>query len=196
MNSEHHRDNIIGNTEASILFTTIGIGHVEVNGRDYWVQLFGNKLNKELNQTGSIESTKTIEVTIPEEKIDYKEILVNPNDTDIILDKTESYNFFIKNKPIITINGFDILLNTDDLIIESSNKNIVDVNSYSIKSVNGNSGKTDITLKYNNEIFIYHVSIIGEDKVIINEYPVNNVYLSNNLLLPINQNTIKRKREN
>ena len=78
MNSVHHRENIMAETNASKLFTTIGIGHVSVNGRDYWVQLFGNKLNSELNKTGVVNETKEVEVIIPDGKLDFSKSLINP----------------------------------------------------------------------------------------------------------------------
>ena len=194
MNSIHHRENIMGSTEASKLFITIGIGHANVNGRDYWVQLFGNKLNTELTRIGSIVDTKSIEVIIPEGKLDFSKSVVKSFGTTIKLNcqKTESYDLFYQNKPIISLKGFDVLLNWDDFQIISSDINIIKIvknsddeklNSYIIKSIYGKSGSADIILRYNNVDYIYHINTIDFDLEQYNELVTDTRKVNNNSLV-------------
>ncbi len=167
MNSPGHCANIMGyeydGKDYSKYFTTIGIGHIEVNGTNYWVQLFSTNSTGTEDRTGSIEVTPKVEVD--EKYIDIESSArANPGDTinlEVPKEGTSYNNMFVYNTPVTKNKGWPNAKTpflATDFIWSSTDTSIVEVNEQG-QMIPRKAGKADVIAKLGNITYTYHIVV-------------------------------------
>ena len=146
MNSTGHRGNILSSN-----FTSIGIGHIQVNGTNYWVQCFGTGKAEvpQRQQTGTI--TKTYKVQTVEDSISFR--FSNNSDVELKIGQQTSkelynYNTWVYSK----IEG-------NSAKWSSSNTKVATVDNYGKVSAVG-IGDAVITAQIGSKTASYNVYVL------------------------------------
>lgn len=129
MNSEGHRANILGG------YKSIGIGCVEVNGRYYWVQCFGNAVNSRAKKSDYPDRNRRRQVQVKKDAEHYKASFKIPK-TKITVGETV--------KPKVYWDGME--LKKSAVTVKSSNPSVCQVKNGAIKGIR--KGTARITIYY------------------------------------------------
>ena len=168
MNSTGHRANILNKDVKAI-----GVGHINVNGRNYWVQLFSDNPQDIFTKTG----------------INYTSITFNKDDTDLDnLDNIIKDTFDIDVNSTINLDNNNktknILKSSREVIINDYSKVEIPITSYTFTSLNTSvatvdsnglvsavgNGNTTIRVVYNDKQYDFKVNVnIDEEPRLFND---------------------------
>ena len=146
MNSPGHRANIL--TES---FNSIGVGHIVVDGVNYWVQCFGEgkAVEPTKKQTGSVTRTNKVEV------VDAAIWLSTKYTSDVTIKIGEQ-----TSRQIYTNNTlFDIAIENNSAKWTSSNEKVATVDAYG-KVTGVGIGDTTITANIGAETISYNLHVL------------------------------------
>ena len=173
MNSYDHMKNIMAKSSPASRFKAVGLGHFQVNGYNYWVQLFSDYVSSPLTRYDTAYYEGYIYVSFPDGE-NFNGFLYNYFNKTIDLNKNNTYAIFDSDPRVLyNYNVFSISRSEFTYWSENNDIAVVDGNGV-ITGVN--FGVTTIHASYNNVDYTLVVNVIGNiNKVVEN----NNVIFTN-----------------
>ena len=167
MNSDGHRANIL---DAD--FKAIGIGHINVGGRNYWVQMFTDIPQSEFTKTGKNDTSITFnkdDSTFDNlDEIVRATFEVEPNSTIKLNNTKKSQSLLTDSREVVINNYKKVVIPIELYSFQSLNTNVAEVNSNGLVTIKGN-GKTTIRVKYNDNSYDFNVEVTYKEPTMFND---------------------------
>lgn len=171
MNSYDHMKNIMAKTSPASRFKAVGLGHYQVNGYNYWVQLFSDYVSTTLTRYDTAYYEGYIYVNFPDGE-DFGGSLYNYFNKTIDLNKNNSYSIFESN-PVVYYNYNNIPIDRSNFNYWSDDNNIASVDNNGV--ITGiSSGTVNIHAEFNGVIYTLTINVIGKNNNITNNYVYDN----------------------
>lgn len=159
MNSEGHRANILNSD-----FKAIGIGHINVGGRNYWVQLFTDKPQVEFTKIGTKNNSITFEKDESELEDLYnivKSTFNIDNNNTIKLNNTNKSINLLRDSRKVNINNYkSIEIPISSYYFYSLNNSVASVDSNGLVTAVGN-GYGVIRVYYGSNYYNFNIEVTG-----------------------------------
>ena len=163
MNSYDHMKNIMAKSSPASRFKAVGLGHFQVNGYNYWVQLFSDYVSSPLTRYDTSYYEGYIYVSFPVGER-FNGFLDNYFNKTIDLDKNNTYSVFeINPKVLYNYNCFPI--SRSDFTYWSENNDIAVVNGEGVITGTG-AGTTNIHAVFNEVDYVITINVIDNSKTI------------------------------
>ena len=176
MNSYDHMKNIMAKSSPASRFKAVGLGHFQVNGFDYWVQLFSDYVSTPLTRYDTSYYEGYIHVNFPDGET-FNGFLYDYFGKNIELEKNNTYKIFDSNPTVIyNYNCFSISKN--EFSYWSDNNDIAVVDGNGVVTAVG-SGSTTIHALFNGVDYNLTINVVDNTNIIKNTKISNNI--SNNI---------------
>jgi uncharacterized protein YkwD len=157
MNSYDHMKNIMAKSSPASRFKAVGLGHFQVNGYNYWVQLFSDYVSTPLTRYDTSYYEGYIYVSFPD-KEDFGGSLYNYFNKTIDLNKNNTYSIFESN-PVVYYNYNNIPIDRSNFNYWSDDSNIASVDNNGV--ITGiNSGTVNIHAEFNGITYTITINVI------------------------------------
>ena len=177
MNSYDHMENIMAKSSTASRFKAVGLGHFQVNGYNYWVQLFSDYVSSPLTRYDTSYYEGYIYVSFPYGET-FNGFLDNYFNKTIDLNKNSTYEIF-DNDPIVLYNYNTIPISRGEFTYWSDNNDIAVVDGNGV--VTGiNNGTTVIHAMFNEVDYTITINVTNNENDINNEEVNLLEYVTNN----------------
>jgi len=177
MNSYDHMKNIMAKSSPASRFKAVGLGHFQVNGFNYWVQLFSDYVSSPLTRYDTAYYEGYIYVSFPTGET-FNGFLDNYFNKNIDLNMNNSYAIF-DSDPTVLYNYNCFPISRGEFTYWSDNNDIAVVDGDGV--ITGiNNGTTVIHAMFNEVDYTITINVIGN-----NTYNYSDNVISTESIIPI-----------
>lgn len=197
MNSYDHMKNIMAKSSPASRFKAVGLGHFQVNGYNYWVQLFSDYVSSPLTRYDTSYYEGYIYVSFPSGER-FNGFLDKYFNKNIDLNKDNTYSIF-DSDPRVLYNYDCFPISKSNFTYWSDNNDIASVNGEGV--ITGiSSGTTIIHAMFNEVDYTITVNVIGNktvnNNIVIEKETINVIDNNNSIVNNDNESIIEEVEDN